>query len=265
MTEKEYRQHPAISRSQLFKLRKSPEKFKWQMEHPEKPTEALIFGQALHMAVLQPELYDDNFVVAPVCDKRTTVGKAVWNGFVQEAEGKTVLTAEQQMEIEAMTDKLNNEEFVKKLLNGQKEVPFFWVDKLTGEQCKCRVDCLTEIEGNTYIVDVKTAANAETDTFMRHAVKYGYNLQAAMYQEGVKACTGKECGFVFVVIEKEAPYAINILQADKAFTLHGFDLFRELIGTYHECKVSGNWWGYLGKHNIINNLPLPAYLAKEVE
>ena len=38
MTEKEYRRHPAISRSELWHIRESPEKFKWYREHPEQPS-----------------------------------------------------------------------------------------------------------------------------------------------------------------------------------------------------------------------------------
>lgn len=265
MTEKEYRQHPAISRSQLFKLRESPEKFKYYMDNPEQPTPAFVFGQLLHAMVLQPETVDEQFAIAPICDRRTTVGKKLWAEFEEQAESKTVVTADMIEQAVAMRDKLMGNGYVQQLLAGEKEKPFFWADELTQEECKCRVDCLTSINGMNIIVDLKTAESADTDTFMWHAIKYGYNLQTAMYGEGVKANTGRECVFVFVVIEKKPPYAINILQADKAFVLHGFDLFRELIGTYHECKQSGNWWGYLGKHNIINNLPLPAYLAKEIE
>ena len=265
MTEREYRSHLAISRSQLFKLRESPEKFKWAEEHPEPATPALVFGQLLHAMVLQPETVDEQFAVAPICDRRTTVGKKLWAEFEEQAESKTVVTADMIEQAIAMRDKLMSNDYVCQLLDGEREKPFFWVDDLTGEECKCRVDCLTSINGMDIIVDLKTAESADTDTFMRHAIKYGYNLQAAMYGEGVKVNTGKEHTFVFIVIEKKPPYAINILQADKAFVLHGFDLFRELIGTYHECKTTGNWWGYLGKHNIINNLPLPAYLAKEIE
>lgn len=265
MTEQEYRQHPAISRSQLFKLKDSPEKFKWAEEHPEPSTPALIFGQLLHAMVLQPETVGRDFAVAPNVDRRTKGGKEMWVDFEASAEGKTIVTTDVVEQAVAMRDKLMSNEYVKKLLDGEREKPFFWVDELTQEECKCRVDCLSHINGMDIIVDLKTAESADTDTFMRHAIKYGYNLQAAMYGEGVKANTGKEHAFVFIVIEKKPPYAINILQADKAFTLHGFDMFRELIGTYHECKTTGNWWGYLGKHNIINNLPLPAYLAKEIE
>lgn len=265
MTEKEYRQHPAVSRSQLFRLRESPEKFKYYEDNPEPPTPALIFGQLLHAIVLQPETVDKEFAEAPNVDRRTTKGKSEWAAFEAYAEDKTVVTSDMALAAAEMSLKLEKNEFVKKLLNGEKEVPFFWTDELTGEECKCRADCITNINGLDIIVDLKTAECAETDTFMRHAVKYGYDLQAAMYSEGVRKCTGKECAFVFVVIEKKPPYAVNILQADKAFITHGFDMFRELIGIYHECKQTGNWWGYLGKHNIINNLALPAYLAKEIE
>ena len=261
MTEKEYRQHPAVSRSQLFRLRESPEKFKYYEDNPEPPTPALIFGQLLHAMVLQPDTVDRDFAV-------TTFGRRTKSFDKQQAELPEAVTLVTESEFEqavAMKKKLESIDYVRQLLSGEREKPFFWTDDLTGEECKCRADCITNINGLDIIVDLKTAENADTDTFMRHAVKYGYDLQAAMYSEGVRKCTGKECAFVFIVIEKKPPYAVNILQADKTFITHGYDMFRELIGTYHECKQTGNWWGYLGKHNIINNLALPAYLAKEIE
>ena len=265
MTEKEYRQHPAVSRSQLFRLRESPEKFRYYEDNPEPPTPALIFGQLLHAMVLQPETVDKEFAEAPNVDRRTTKGKAEWAAFEAYAKDKTVVTSDMALAAVEMSLKLEKNEFVKKLLNGEREKPFFWTDELTGEECKCRTDCITNINGLDIIVDLKTAECAETDTFMWHAVKYGYDLQAAMYSEGVRKCTGKECAFVFIVIEKTPPYAVNILQADKAFITHGFDMFRELLGIYHDCKQTGNWYGYLGKHNIINSLELPPYIAKEIE
>ncbi len=265
MTEKEYRQHPAISRSQLFRLRESPEKFKYYEDNPEPPTPALIFGQLLHAMVLQPETVNKEFAEAPNVDRRTTKGKAEWAAFEAYAEDKTIVTSDMVDTAVEIMKKLSSNDYVRQLLSGEREKPFFWTDELTGEECKCRADCISNVNGIDIIVDLKTAECAETDTFMRHAIKYGYNLQAAMYSEGVRKCTGKEHAFVFIVIEKKPPYAINILQADKTFITHGYDMFRELIGTYHECKVTGNWWGYLGKHNIINNLALPAYLAKEIE
>lgn len=265
MTEQEYRKHPAISRSELFNISESPEKFKYYQEHPEEPTPALVFGQLFHAMALQPETVAEQFAVAPNVDRRTKEGKKEWLEFQEMSKGWTVVTEDMIEQATAMCEALNRNEFVKKLLKGEKEKPFFWVDEMTGEECKCRTDVLTEVGENLIIVDLKSTDNAETEAFMRSAIKYGYDLQSAMYSEGVKVSTGREPLFVFIAIEKKPPYAINILQADKLLIRRGYDLFRELIGIYADCKKTDNWYGYLGKYNQINNLALPAYLAKEVE
>jgi hypothetical protein len=214
---------------------------------------------------LQPETVWEQFAVAPNVDRRTKAGKEAFAEFENQSQGKTVVSFDMVEQATAMCEALNQNDFVKKLLKGEKEKPFFWVDEMTGEECKCRTDVLTEIGESLVIVDLKSADCAETETFMRSAIKYGYDFQSAMYSDGVKQTTGKEPLFVFVVIEKKPPYAINILQADKLLVRRGYDLFRELIGIYHDCKTTGNWYGYLGKYNQINNLALPAWLAKEIE
>lgn len=246
-------------------MSESPEKFKWYKEHPEPATPALIFGQLFHAMALQPETVDEEFAVAPTVDRRTKAGKEAFAEFEKNAECKIVVTADMYQQAKEMAEALYRNGYVKKLLSGDKEKPFFWADDLTGEECKCRADCLTTVGENLIIVDLKTTENAETDAFMRSAVKYQYDLQAAMYSEGVKANTSKKPLFVFVAIEKKPPYAVNILQADELFTKHGYDLYREYIGIYHDCKTTGEWYGYLGKFNQINSLGLPAYLAREVE
>lgn len=264
MTEKEYRANPAVSRSQLWKISESPEKFKYELDNPPTPTDALILGQAFHKLVLEPETFSEDFAIAPAVDRRTKEGKAAYVEFIEESLGKTVITDDMCEKIIAMSNKINSDPYVKKLLSGEREKSFFWTDDFTGEACKCRVDCISKIGDIPLIVDIKTTTNAETDTFMRHAIKYGYHVQAAMYREGVKANIGTECGFVFIAIEKEPPYSVNIMQADKIFISYGYDIFRDLIGVYHDCKVTNNWYGYLGKSNDINYLGLPSYLAQEV-
>lgn len=265
MTEQEYRKHPAISRSELFKISESPEKFKYYREHPEEPTPALVFGQLFHAMALQPDTVWEQFAVMPNVDRRTKAGKDAFAEFEASAEGKTIVSVDMVEQATAMCEALNRNEFVNKLLKGEKEKPFFWVDELTNEECKCRTDVLTEVGENLIIVDLKSAECAETEAFMRAAIKLGYDFQAAMYSEGVKINTGREPLFVFIAIEKKPPYAINILQSDKLFIKRGYDVFRELLGIYSECKKTGIWWGYLGRYNQINNLALPAYLAKEIE
>lgn len=265
MTDKEYRASPGVSRSELFWITESPEKFRFYRENPQPPTPALLFGQLFHAMALEPDTMWEQFAVAPMVDRRTKVGKEAVAQFAQEASDKTVVTMEMVEQAAEMCEALGRNKYARRLLEGEHEKPVFWTDEMTGEACKCRLDCLSKIGDDLAVVDLKTADSAETEVFTRAAIKYGYDLQAAMYSEGVKVSTGRTPLFVFVVIEKNPPYSINILQADKLFIQRGYDLFRELIGIYSDCTKTGNWYGYLGKFDQINNLALPAWLAKEVE
>ena len=265
MTEKEYRQHPAISRSELWHIRESPQKFKYYKENPPEPTPSLLFGQVFHKILLEPDTFDEEFVVAPEVNRRTKEGKQIWASFVSEHENQIIIPIEMCAQAKEMCEAVKKEPLAVKLLNGATEVPFFWTDEMTGEACKCRVDVLNTEYSQPIIIDVKTTSDASTDAFIRSSINYGYDFQAAMYSEGVEKNIGKKTLFVFIAIEKDPPFSVNILQADELMLRRGYDLFREYIGIYQDCKTSGNWYGYLGKLNQINNLALPSYLAKEVQ
>ena len=264
MTEREYRKQPDISRSELWMLRESPEKFIYKRANPEPPTPALLFGIAAHKQVLEPETFWDEFILAPNVDRRTKAGKEEYAAFVEQAKDKQIITLDQWQTVHDMSDALKMNTVANKLLNGVHELPAFWTDEETGERCKCRFDCITNINGQPVIVDYKTANSATTDEFTRSAIRYGYDFQAAMYSAGYAATNdGETPMFVFVVQEKEPPYAINVLVADDAFVAHGEEIFRELISLYHHCKTTNKWFGYLGEDNVINTLSLPVWMSAE--
>lgn len=265
MTEKEYLDHPAISRSELWRLHESPQKFRYSKDNPEDPTPALLFGQVFHKLALEPDSFGSEYTVAPNADRRTKEGKQLWAEFLEQAEGRTVIPADMYEVARLMCEALQAEPLAQKLLSGAREEVFFWTDEDTEEACKCRADCLNTNYSRPIIVDVKSTTDASTEAFTKDAVRYGYDFQAAMYSEGVSKCIGQMPLFVFIAVEKTPPYAVNILQADELFLRRGGQLFREYIGIYHDCKMSGNWYGYLGKKKQINNLALPAWLAREVE
>lgn len=265
MTEQEYRQHPAISRSDLWKLRDSPQKFRYAKDHPEAPTPALLFGQVFHKLALEPDTFDSEFAVAPQLNLRTKAGKEAMEAFQAENQGKTIVTNDMYEQAKAMCASLMAEPLAVKLLTGRKEVSFFWTDEETGEECKCRADCLNESLYQPVVIDLKSTDDASTAAFMRHAVNYGYDFQAAMYSEGVERNIGQKPLFIFIAVEKKPPYAVNILQADDKFIRRGYTIYRDLLGTYHKCKETGDWYGYLGEKHLINDLALPAWAAKEME
>ena len=243
-----YDQIPAARRSDLWELMKSPAHYLYKVTHPSEPTPALTFGTAAHKYILEPESFWDDYAVAPQVDRRTKAGKETWANFLETLDGKTAITQADLDVIREMDAAVDRNPTARALLKtGAHEVPITWTDAETGEPCKCRPDCLTKYDGRNYIVDYKTTTSCATGAFERSCRIYGYKLQAGMYTAGIFADTFDDHGFAFVAQEKPPPYAVRVYFCDEGFVEEGIDLFRELIGIYHRCKVSGEWPGYEDK------------------
>lgn len=267
MTDKEYRESPGISRSELWRLNPAtggtPEKFMYAKENPEPPTPAMVFGTLAHLALLEPQRFNESFAFKPDVDGRTKAGKAEWEAFRAGLGDRTAVSKDDWALACRMAYEVNRVPFGRKLLGGDHERVFRWVDPDTGEECKIRVDALFMVGGIPVIIDYKTTTDASTDAFSRKCLNLGYDFQAGMYCEGVERVTGVRPRFVFIVQEKDAPYAVNVLEADEAFVQRGKDIFRELLGIYHECKTTNNWYGYMGPEAVIGQLSLPAWAAND--
>lgn len=249
MTEKEYNQLPAVRRSDLLLLRKSPMHLEYSKTidaECAQPTPAQIFGSACHKYVLEMEDFDKEYAVAPLVDKRTKAGKEEWAAFVAENEGKTVISREDYDQIFAMKIQLMKSDKVLDLLHGEHEKTYVWKDAETGEECKIRLDCLTKWEGRPVIVDYKTVSSCEDGVFERECRRYGYKIQAGMYTEGLAVATDfmTDAGFMFICQEKTPPYAVRVYQCDPGFIEQGNRQFHELLRYYHQCRESGEWPGY---------------------
>ena len=255
MTNKEYRAAEGISRSELFTIiNKTPMHFLYESTHPKEDTPALAFGRATHKAVLEPETFHEEFVVAPKVDKRTKEGKETWNKFVEENSGREVITEEDLETLQDMKAVIDHDIHASTFLNGIHEQSYFWTDAATGEKCKVRPDCIAEVDGKKYIVDYKTTDSCADGAFERSVRKYGYKFQAGMYREGYFQNTFEDVGFAFVAQEKTAPYAVRVYICSEEFLAEGYAQFREAIGIYHECKTNNHYWGYEGPNNEISEL-----------
>ena len=246
MNDNEYNALPGIRRSDLWAMRQTPMHFKYRIENPEDPTPSLIFGQAAHKYILEPETFFDEFEVVPKVDRRRKEGKEIIRAFEQLNEGKTFITAEEMQQIYRMSAALKKNDTVRELFSGdyRTEVPYTWVDPETGERCKVKIDLLTEQNGMPVIVDYKTTASCADGAFERSARKYGYHFQAGMYTEGVRRCSLEDREFIFIAQEKDPPYAVRVYWCDTDFVERGMEIFHSLLEEYHECKQNNDWPGY---------------------
>lgn len=250
ITNKEYRAREGISKSSLEIIKKSPLHFKYAEEHPKEDTPSLLFGRAAHKYILEKENFETEFVVAPNIDRRTGEGKMEWVEFMESVGDREIIERDKMEQIIEMDKAIDAFPLARQLLTGVHESSYFWTDATTGEICKCRPDCLTEYEGKPYITDYKTCDSCQDGLFERNVRKFGYKLQSGMYCEGLLNCELEEYGFAFIAQEKKAPYAVRVYICDKEFIREGYDEFRTLMGIYHDCKTTGNWYGYEGAFGV---------------
>lgn len=242
----QYDNIPGVRRSALWEIRKSPAHYQYAVTHMDEPTTALLFGIAAHKYILEPDTFWQEYALTPEVDRRTKAGKEEWNAYIAGLGDKTGLSYKDYITIEDMSNAIKANPTASELLQGKHEVPVTWTDPETGELCKCRLDC---IHGRT-IVDYKTTASCAGFDFERSCRIYGYKLQAAMYTEGMFQNSLEEYDFAFVAQEKKAPYAVRVYRCDPAWVQEGMEIYRELMAIYHECRVTGNWYGYEDKELI---------------
>ena len=256
----------AISKSRLAKISRCPAYFKWCEDNPQEPTPDLIMGSAFHKIVLEPNDFDKEFAILPKFDRRTKQGKDDYDNFIKHSCDKKIIMQEQYDDICGMKDSVLNNKYSKILLSGNIENSMYAIDELTQEPIKARPDCWKKVQDRILITDLKSCRSAATNDVIRDITKYDYDLQSFMYTDitsKVLHIPKENIDFVFIFVEKTAPYLTNIMQADMSVLQRGEMLFRKYIGEYHTAKSENYYWGLNGKYDIINNLSLPEYLLNE--
>lgn len=106
--------------------------------------------------------------------------------------------------------------------------------------------------------DVKTSAHgADPDVFSRKTIySYGYDVKAAMYLRGVKAVSGVDAEFRWIVIETTPPYVVTVVSPGADVLAHGQSKVEQAIRLWRHGIENDDWPGYT---NRVCHAELPAW------
>lgn len=260
----DYHRGPGISRSGVMKLNRSPAHYWHEYLNPDyepkPPTPDLVLGNALHTYVLELDQFEKRYFVIPKFNKTTKEGKEHWKKIQSELGQREILSMSQYQTVQAMAESLQKHDWARRLLNNKNvkiEQSLYWTDPDTGVLCKCRPDILR----NEIICDLKTTKNGSPQSFRNDARNYGYHVQAAMIQEALLQLKQIRIeSFPFLVVEKEAPYAVAIYEIEQADLDQGRKLFKDSLLSYQECLANDHWPSYtiqkisLGVQHVSKNI-----------
>lgn len=279
MTHEEYLAYPAISRSMLMTLAKSPRHYWWEYlsgkAEPE-DTKPMQIGTALHALVIEPDRFADHIAIVPDDIKRPTKTqinaknpseKTVeqiewWEQFEKRNADKIALRQSEIDEIQLMADAINENEYASKLLSqrGHTEATIIWKDEQTGIKLKWRGDHI--LSDFTIMHDIKTTANASRRSMQRSIIDYGYDVQVHMGMEAARALGKDPQTFLFTAVEKKPPFCVGLYTADEMVLQSGEKRFRDLLTLLSNCIADNHWPSYTQGYE---DAQLPNWHMYEIE
>jgi hypothetical protein len=224
-----YSDYEFVTNSQLGLIKKDVRTYKMMRDYPElrKETLPMIFGRAYHVAMLEPNEFNDKVLVFNSAT-RTTKGYKDFKA--DNPKAPTIILQKEYDKIMYMQDVLFSHNEVKDLLQkeGEREIANAWKDEDTNVFCKGKADYRN---GKT-LIDLKTTGDGSHWGFSNSCKKYGYDRQSAFYMDGF-GCDE----FVFITQEKERPYNVSIFYAGDEFIERGRQEYKYLLDVYRRFFI----------------------------
>ena len=229
----------------------------------EKPSPALLLGQAVHCAVLEPDRFNEQYVREPAQPEDDTAknwrATKAYKEWVSQAkaEGFKVVTADVMDMCNEIHESLycgdgEASELVRSTT--ATEVSYVCTEEQTGLRCKVRADGIAP----GIVWDLKTIDDMAN--FQRHYFNYGYYLAAMFYPWVIREAeegTPPLREYRFVVVEKKPPYEHKIFKpATAALDYASIIKIRPALDRIAAALETGEYPGY---DKSLQTVDLPAW------
>lgn len=252
LSHEQYHAEPLhVSSTQLKVVLRSPAHFLLARNLPREPSTSMLFGIAVHCALLEPERFAATYVEDPGFDRRTKAGKASAAAFDAEHPGKLKLSAEECAAIARIRVGVFQHATARalfELADRVTEESIFWRDPITQVRQKARPDLRIGHGAGLVLIDLKTTRDAREYAFAWQARELDYHLSAAMYSEGVRIAYGERPLFAWLAIE--ASGVVALYQPKPEFFARGERRYRRALATLATCIETNQWPGYQDGRSI---------------
>lgn len=217
-----------------------------------KDTKSKAGGRAGHVATLEPEKFDAEYVVYPG-ERR---GNA-WKEFQAANAGREILTETEADLARAIARAVRADPTAAKYLrDGHAEASMFW--EAGGFKCKGRIDYASPLA----LVDLKITKDASPEGFGREVWNYQSHVQAAWYGDGWVACERTPLPFVLLAVEPEPPHFVGVYRVPGSLTDAGRREYRAWLEQLAWCTEQKEFPGYASGEM---DLQVPRYAQFEME
>lgn len=270
MSNDEYHACPEFSSSQLKDILRSSAHFHSNnilKENERETKKHLDFGTLAHTLFLEPEQFENEFVIGPKFDRRTKAGKEEAAAWEAANQGKIIIDEDMLQGAKRIANNLRGLSSYQLMQDhyGMAEASIFFTDPVYGLNLRIRPDyhiVPCEAFPNGLQFDVKTTTDARPFKFMRSCADFGYDISAAMYREGFQQHygTAEKPEFIFLVAESSAPFNVKQYRASDLFLSIGERRYNKAKELLAESLLIDKWNGYSTELEYIS---LPQYMLNQ--
>jgi hypothetical protein len=208
---------------------------------------ALVIGSGFHTATLEPEKLDDEFAVKPSeIDGQGPRTKHYKESFElmqkSEPDKQWLAPADYDLILEMAGSALENPVLRHYMADIDKVVEGTGYFEMEGAKCKVRPDLY--IPGAGVVIDLKSTQDASNRGFTKSVRQFGYLFQACWYMHALRLLGEKPKQFVFIAVEKTAPYATAAYTIKESDINKQFSNMERACQLWATCQSSGIWPGY---------------------
>lgn len=232
-------------------VKSCPAKLWHQMQNPT-PSDAphFVVGGCTHTATLEPHKLDEEYAVKPNSidgnSSRTNAYKAVFEEMQKNEPDKRWLTKSDYDTCMKMADSAREHPLLQTYLHDPDTIiegtGYFGYE---GAECQIRPDLFNTRSG--VVIDLKTTQEGDPKGFHHSCRRYGYDFQTAFYMEGLRRMGYNPTQFIYLCVEKSAPYLTSAYEIDLTQVSRMKVKMGEACRTWVKCMESGEWPGY-GDH-----------------
>ena len=235
----------AIGSTQLDWMATSPRHYHWAKSQPREETDATRLGTALHVALLEPQLFEDQYVAEPdpwsispeAASPRATKAYKLVVAKLREG-GKIVLRSDALDAIEGMVRSIRSHDRALELLEAcsERELTLLW--QRGTHRCRGRLD----LGGDRIVADLK--ATRDLRRFSPWILTdEGYWRQAGHYVDGARRLGRDVEAFFHLAVENTPPHDVGVFELDQGALELGVEDANRQLARLEQCERDQKWPG----------------------
>lgn len=249
MTFQEYLAVDALNWSRLKHMARSPLHYQHALVNQIEDTPRLALGRAVHTALLEPDRFDEDYVVFP---GERRAGK-IWEAFKEMHADRTILKEEERFDANEMARLVLEHPVAGPIFEaeGDAESVITWTDPGTSKLCKARIDWVSAEAG--VVADLKSTVDVDPRRFGTIASRLKYHCQIVWYLDGYghwrreRGLPELQLRPTLVAVEVEAPHDVAVYYLDTDQIHLARETIAELLARVAECEARKEWPGIAPK------------------